>query len=337
MMSDPRDESEGPYLPRVRVPREDQRVTAARRLLVVDRLMIDEDSRGRRRRLARQCREAFSILPRVFAPDERQRVVDDKRLVDERANLRLGQRGFELFRRVVRRPRIGAPVVVSVDEVEPVTILDPAKDRERLAHLPARRSFVDDIASQDHEIRVFRVETFHKAPQTRRVRRQTVVKVGKKDDLVPLRAERNPRFHAILRPFHVADIDVSVRENRRREDDRSDAPAIDEIPKRRVLLIPPSASKDAPQRREEEEKDGQMQERDERAGAVPRDGFPRDEEKEPRRDRVDEPPRRSRRVIPRCGDGAAPEIDAYSDEEKKRKNQPKKTPEGEHERFRLID
>ena len=82
MMRDPRDEPEGEYLPRVGVSREDQRVAVARRLVVIDRLVIDEDSRGRSRRLARQFREALTAPPRVFAPHEGQGAVDDARFVE---------------------------------------------------------------------------------------------------------------------------------------------------------------------------------------------------------------------------------------------------------------
>ena len=73
-------------------------------------------------------------------------------------------------------------------------------------------------------------------------------------------------------------IDVPVQENRRRKDDRADPPAIDKIPERRALFIPPHASNASAKRREEDEKDGQMQERDENKDPVPRDGSRRDQE-----------------------------------------------------------
>ena len=187
-MRDPRDEPKGEYLPRVGMPREDQRVPVARRLVVIDRLVIDEDSRGRRRRLARQFREALTAPRRVLAPYERQRVVDDARFVDERANLRFVQRRLNVPFRVVRRPCVRTAVVIPVDVVDSEAIFNSSQDRERLAHLLERRPFVDNIPTQDHEIRVFRVETFRKAAKTRRVCRQSVVKIGEKDDLIPLRA-----------------------------------------------------------------------------------------------------------------------------------------------------
>ena len=146
MMRDPRDEPEGEYLPRVGMSREDQRVAVARRLVVIDRLVIDEDSRGRSRRLARQFRKALTAPPRVFAPHEGQGAVDDARLVDERANLRFAQRGLNVLLREVRRPDVRAAVVIPVDVVDSEPIFSFTQDRERLAHLFERRPFVDDIA-----------------------------------------------------------------------------------------------------------------------------------------------------------------------------------------------
>ena len=102
------------------------------------------------------------------------------------------------------------------------------------------------------------------------------MKVGEKDDLISLRAERNRRVDRIFRPDNMPYIDVTIRENRRRKDDSSDSSAIDEVPERRVPLIAAFASKDAARGRKDDEKEGQVQERDEGEDPVPREGRARD-------------------------------------------------------------